>query len=214
MQVTLKAAATLDGKIATAQGESRWITGAVAREAGHHLRHQHEAILVGIGTALADDPALDTRGVPGGRSPIRVVLDSRGQLPLQAQMLRNDGVPVWVFQGCHAPERAWPVRPLLKRFRAPSERPEVPWVLEQLERQGVNSVLVEGGASVHASFIRSGCVNTLKLFLAPKVIGGQGALSWCGDWGCAGLSESHQWQIESTEMLGEDLLVTVRFRGF
>ena len=92
IQVTLKAAITLDGKIASAGGDSKWITGESARLEGHRLRSQHDAILVGINTVLKDNPSLTTRGIPNGRSPTRIILDSRGRLPSDSKVLDDDGV--------------------------------------------------------------------------------------------------------------------------
>ena len=94
IQVTLKAAITLDGKIATAGGDSKWITGESARLEGHRLRSQHDAILVGINTVLKDNPSLTTRGIPNGRSPTRIILDSKGRLPSVSKVLEDDGVQV------------------------------------------------------------------------------------------------------------------------
>ena len=92
--VTLKAAATLDGKIATATVHSKWITGEEARQKGHELRNENDAILVGINTVLADDPELTVRGIHGGSSPVRIVLDSKGRIPEQSRVFQEDGVPV------------------------------------------------------------------------------------------------------------------------
>ena len=94
IQVTLKAAITLDGKIATAREDSKWITGESARLEGHRLRSQHDAILVGINTVLKDNPSLTTRGIPNGRSPTRIILDSKGRLPSDSKVLEDDGVQV------------------------------------------------------------------------------------------------------------------------
>ena len=94
IQVTLKAAITLDGKIATAGGDSKWITGESARLEGHRLRSQHDAILVGINTVLKDNPSLTTRGIPDGISPTRIILDSKGRLPSDSKVLEDDGVQV------------------------------------------------------------------------------------------------------------------------
>ncbi len=209
--MTLKAAATLDGKIATASGESQWITGPEARQWGHRLRAEHEAILVGIGTVLADDPALTTRGVPEGPSPARVVLDSQGRLPAHARVLAPDSVPVWVFTGAHAPPTPPVSRSPLHWRPASTFRPEIPWVLEQLEQGGIQSLLVEGGAQVHAAFLKAEISHELKLFLAPKVIGGQNALTWCADWGAQGLADTERWKIQRVQMLGKDLLIEAEY---
>ena len=94
IQVTLKAAISLDGKIATAGGDSKWITGESARLEGHRLRSQHDAILVGINTVLKDNPSLTTRGIPNGRSPTRIILDSKGRLHSDSKVMEDDGVKV------------------------------------------------------------------------------------------------------------------------
>ena len=97
--VTLKAAATLDGKIATATGHSKWITGEAARQKGHELRNENDAILVGINTVLTDDPELTVRGIQEGSSPVRIVLDSKARIPEQSRVFQQDGVPVVIVTG-------------------------------------------------------------------------------------------------------------------
>ena len=199
IQVTLKAAISLDGKIAGAGGDSKWITGESARQEGHRLRSQHDAILVGINTVLKDNPSLTTRGIPNGRSPTRIILDSKGRLPSDSKVLEDDGVigneidPATIKSGKN-----------VEILRAPSAQPEPLWLLEQLEMKGMRSLLVEGGAKVHGSFIESGCVSNLHLFIAPKVIGGQSALSWCGDLGTNLIADATDWQILSVQPLGQD----------
>ncbi len=179
--VTLKAATTLDGKIATATGHSKWITGEAARQKGHELRNENDAVLVGINTVLTDDPELTVRGIDGGRSPVRIVLDSKGRIPEQSRVFQEDGVPVVIVTGNHAPLRKWPELAELTILTAPTRTPVILWVLSEIRKLGMNSLLVEGGSLIHASFIKSNTVDQLALFLAPKVIGGQEALSWCGN---------------------------------
>ena len=171
--VTLKAAATLDGKIATATGHSKWITGEAARQKGHELRNENDAVLVGINTVLTDDPELTVRGIDGGRSPVRIVLDSKGRIPEQSRVFQEDGVPVVIVTGNHAPLRKWPELAELTILTAPTRTPDILWVLSEIRKLGMNSLLVEGGSLIHASFIKSNTVDKLASFLAPKVIGGQ-----------------------------------------
>ncbi|MEC9229214.1 MAG: RibD family protein, partial [SAR324 cluster bacterium] len=178
IQVTLKAAITLDGKIASAGGDSKWITGESARLEGHRLRSQHDAILVGINTVLKDNPSLTTRGIPNGRSPTRIILDSKGKLPSDSKVLEDDGVQVIQVIGNEINPATIKSGKNVEILRTPSAQPEPLWLLEQLEMKGIRSLLVEGGAKVHGSFIKSGCVTSLQLFIAPKVIGGQSAFSW------------------------------------
>ncbi|MBF0128875.1 MAG: bifunctional diaminohydroxyphosphoribosylaminopyrimidine deaminase/5-amino-6-(5-phosphoribosylamino)uracil reductase RibD [Alphaproteobacteria bacterium] len=182
--VTLKLATSLDGRIATATGESQWITGAEARAQGHRLRAEHDAILIGIGTALADDPSLTCR-LPGmePRSPVRVVLDSRLRLP-RASRLASSGGPTWIVTREGA-ESQWPQANTSQRpeaggvevigVRAGQDgRPDPLAVLESLGGRGLTRVLLEGGGEAAASFIRLGLVDVVVWFHAPLVLGGDG----------------------------------------
>ena len=189
--VTLKAAVTLDGKIATATGHSKWITGKATWQKVHELRNENDAILVGINTVLTDDPELTVRGIHGGSSPVRIVLDSKGRIPEQSRVFQEDGVPVVIVTGNHAPFRKWPELAELTILTAPTRTPDILWVLSEIRKLGMNSLLVEGGSLIHASFIKSNTVDQLALFLAPKVIGGQEALSWCGNLGVDSLDDAH-----------------------
>ena len=114
ISVTLKAALTLDGKIATASGNSKWITGEAARHKVHELRHQNDAVLVGINTVIADDPELTVRGIAKGNSPVRIVLDSMARIPENSRIFQNDGIPVIIVTGNKALSRKWPNLPSLK----------------------------------------------------------------------------------------------------
>ena len=206
--VTLKAAATLDGKIATATGHSKWITGEAARQKGHELRNENDAVLVGINTVLADDPELTVRGIDGGRSPVRIVLDSKGRIPEQSRVFQEDGVPVVIVTGNHAPLRKWPELAELRILTAPTRTPDILWVLSEIRKLGMNRLLVEGGSLIHASFLKSNSVDLLALFLAPKVIGGQEALSWCGNLGVDSVDDAPQMEISSVTALGEDWMIS------
>jgi diaminohydroxyphosphoribosylaminopyrimidine deaminase/5-amino-6-(5-phosphoribosylamino)uracil reductase len=147
--VVLKAAVTLDGKLATRSGDSKWISSEPSRRLVHRWRNQLDAVLVGAGTVRADDPLLTVRGVPEGRNPARVVL---GKVPPKARLLRQPGETI-LEQG--------PLRAVLRR----------------LARRGITSVLVEGGARVHGEFLQAGLWDELRLFVAPKVFG-SGAPAW------------------------------------
>ena len=204
IHVTLKAAITLDGKIATSGGDSKWITGESARLEGHHSRSQHDAILVGINTVSQDDPSLTTRGIPNGRSPTRIILDSKGRLQSNSKILEDDGVKVIQVIGNEINPATIKSGKNVEILRAPSTHPEPLWLLEQLGMKGIRSLLVEGGAKVHGSFIKSECVTRLQLFIAPKVVGGQSALSWCGDLGTNLIADATDWKILSVQPLGQD----------
>lgn len=213
LKVTLKAAATLDGKIATRTGQSKWITGEAARKMGHALRSEHDAILVGINTVLADDPQLTTRGIPQGKSPIRIVLDSRCRISPQSACLQADGTRCLVVVGAESP--AAKVKDLQKKsigvLQAPTSQPQIKWLLAQLAQDKITSLLVEGGSRVHASFIRENLADHLVLFLAGKLIGGRDALSWCGDLGLSELPHAPRLAFQSMRLVGEDLMLCLDF---
>ena len=175
--VTLKLATSLDGRIATASGESRWITGAPAREAVHRLRAEHDAVLVGVETALADDPELTVR-LDGwnGSQPARVVLDSRQRLADGCKLVATArDVPTYVITTTPPQPRlvAAGVREL--QVKAPGDhRPELHDVVETLAEAGLRRLFVEGGGQVAASFLRSGLVDRVEWFRAAMVIGAEG----------------------------------------
>ncbi len=169
MRVTLKLATSLDGRIATASGESRWITGEAARLEGHRLRAAHDAILVGVETVLHDDPELTAR-LPGRAvdQPLRVVLDSRLRTPATAKLAGENTLILTAAPP--APVGAAQVR----QVEAEDNRPSVPAVLRALESVGVASLLIEGGGQVAASFLRAGAVDRLEWFRAPLLLGAEG----------------------------------------
>jgi diaminohydroxyphosphoribosylaminopyrimidine deaminase/5-amino-6-(5-phosphoribosylamino)uracil reductase len=168
-RVTLKLATSLDGRIATASGESQWITGEAARLEGHRLRAAHDAILVGVETVLHDDPELTAR-LPGRTvdQPLRVVLDSRLRTPATAKVASANTLIL----------TAADPRPVggaqVRRIEAAEGRPTVPAVLDALAKAGVASILIEGGGQVAASFLRAGVVDRLEWFRAPILLGAEG----------------------------------------
>ena len=178
--VTLKIAQSLDGRTASSSGESKWITGPEARAYGHLLRARHDAILVGIETALADDPELTCR-IPGleQRSPMRVVLDTRLRLTEWSKLAQTArDVPTLVFttKAPSGPLMACGVE-VVQVQRDARGRPDVSLVLKNLASRGVTRLLVEGGASVHASFLDRGFADRLEVFVAPTALGGSGRAS-------------------------------------
>ena len=212
IKVTIKAATTIDGKIATELGHSKWISGKAARYKVHQLRNENDAILVGINTVLLDDPELSVRGIEKGRSPVRIVLDSKARIPEKSRMFKNDGVPVIVIIGNQAPTREWPDLETLKIIEAPTERPEILWVLTELKKLGLRSLLVEGGSLIHASFINSNCTDHVALFVAPIIFGGQSALSWCGDLKVENVKDAIELDIISITPLGKDWFISAKVK--
>lgn len=179
--VTLKTATTLDGRIATHTGESRWITGEAARRRTHLLRASHDAIMVGVGTALADDPRLTVRlaGLED-RSPVRVVVDSRLRLPLTAALVAEARrVPTWLvtLTGNNA-DRVRAYRDsgvdVIETPGGAADGLDLPAVFQALGGRGLTRVLVEGGAILSAALLRADLVDRLAWFRAPAVIGGDG----------------------------------------
>jgi diaminohydroxyphosphoribosylaminopyrimidine deaminase/5-amino-6-(5-phosphoribosylamino)uracil reductase len=212
--VIAKAACSLDGKIATATGESQWLTGEAARTYGHRLRHRVDAILVGINTALSDDPQLTTRLPRGrGRDPVRVVLDSRLRLPLEARLLHLDSPsPTWVATTREAPkEKIRAIKDLgaeVLVFPPKSGRVPLKPLLELLGRQQVQSLLVEGGAEVLGGFFDQRLVNQFYFFLAPKILGGRKAPGVLGGEGIIHLHDALQARVLTMRRIEQDILLT------
>ncbi len=217
--VILKGAMTLDGKIATSRGESKWITGDESRKHVHVLRSQVDAILVGSGTILRDNPQLTAR-LPQRqqtntqvRQPVRVVLDSSLRIPISAKVLRwaaenstvvattnrassskvsrlsNAGISVWVL-----PKQG--------------NRVSFATCLKKLGQLGLTSVLIEGGSEVHASALRSGLVNKVMLYIAPALLGGLDSKSLIGGPNPKGLSDKISLNKIEIQKVGQDLLVS------
>lgn len=212
--VTLKVATSLDGRIAIHDGESKWITGETARAWAHRLRACHDAVMVGIGTALADDPRLTCR-LPGlaHRSPVRVVVDSRLRLPLSSQVVAGAREPpTWLITRSDGDER---------RRRAYAERgveviaidadDHLPMlqVVQELGRRGVTRLLVEGGSHIAAALLRQGLVDRLAWFRAPRLIGGDGVAA-AAAFGVDRLEDMARFERISVVRAGEDILETYR----
>lgn len=211
--VTLKLASTLDGRIATAGGESRWITGAAARRVAHAMRAEHDAVMVGIGTALADDPDLRCRldGV-SRRAGVRVVADGGLRLPLDAKLaVGAAAAPCWVLhRGDAAPTRraaleAAGVRCLAVREGAAGRGVDLAEALAALAGLGLTSVLVEGGARLAGSLLRDGLVDRLAWFHAPAVLG-QDATAAVEALGVNELAQMPRFARLSMQGLGADVL--------
>ena len=207
MSVTLKLATTLDGRIATASGESRWITGPEARAAVHRLRAEHDAVLVGVETALADDPELTVR-TPGwtGPQPARVVLDSRQRLSPGCRLVTTAReVPTYVIATTEPEPHLVAAGVRVLRVQAVGDaRPELHDVLSALEAEGLTRLFVEGGGQVAASFLRCGLVDALEWFRAPTVIGGEGRPG-VGALALSALSEAPRFRRLDVQVLGDDL---------
>lgn len=215
--VTLKIATSLDGRIATATGHSQWITGEAARARAHLMRARSDAILVGIGTALADDPSLTCR-LPGleARSPERIVLDSDLRLPADSALVRGAAeVPVSIFTtrrtdaAAHLTSSVGDGLTIETVTADPNGHPSIAAVLENLAERGIGRLMVEGGARVATAFLKAGLVDEIAWFRAPLVIGGDG-LSAIASLGLDRLDLAAKWTPITVETLGRDRLETFR----
>jgi diaminohydroxyphosphoribosylaminopyrimidine deaminase/5-amino-6-(5-phosphoribosylamino)uracil reductase len=225
--VTVKAAMTLDGKIATASGESKWITGEKARAYGMKLRQGSDAILVGINTILADDPSLTVRTkMEDGRSKMaktmrRIVLDSLARTPLVARVVSDEHAALTtVVVSNRAPKNR--VTALAKRVHviiAPVSKSPIAnrqssihlrWLLKKLGAENVTSLLVEGGGEVNASFLLGGLAQRVTFFYAPKILGGRDSRTGVAGDGVRRLSEGIPLREVEWRQLGADLLLTAR----
>jgi diaminohydroxyphosphoribosylaminopyrimidine deaminase/5-amino-6-(5-phosphoribosylamino)uracil reductase len=206
--VTLKIAQSLDGKTASASGQSKWITGEEARRFGHLLRARNDAILIGIETALADDPELTCRmaGLEGA-SPIRVVLDTRLRLGAHSKLARSaDRIPTLVYATMDSsPELRASGVEIATVSRNARGRPDIGAVLSDLAQRGITRLLVEGGAAVHASFLDRGFADRLEIFRSPVVLGDAGH-SAIDALAAFGLEEAPRFRCVGRRVLGADLL--------
>ena len=208
--VHLKMAVSLDGKIATRTGDSRWVTGPESRARAHELRHQYDAIMIGIGTAIKDDPLLTDRSdSPRRLQLVRIVLDEQLLLPAQSRLVKTaNEAPVIVIAGTGADENR--VRELESRGveivrkgnRDPFE------LLDELGRRSVQSLLVEGGSGVAGRFIDAGLVNKVTFFVAPKIVGGSEAPGAVGGVGVELMKDALQLEHVEITQRGNDIEVT------
>jgi diaminohydroxyphosphoribosylaminopyrimidine deaminase/5-amino-6-(5-phosphoribosylamino)uracil reductase len=201
--VTAKFAMSLDGKIATRAGESRWITGEESRAHAHRLRSANDAILVGVNTVMVDDPELTAR-VEGedSRQPLRVVLDSRLRIRQSARVVGAN-----TLIATTKPGRVGAAE-VLRLPAAPDGRVDLPPLLDELGRRGILSLLVEGGAEVHASFFAAGLVDKVHAYVAPRLVGGRAAPGPLGGEGVEHLAAATHLSEVDFVRLGDDLLIT------
>lgn len=214
--ISIKYAMTLDGKIATRTGDSKWITGDDARAYGHYLRKAHDCILVGKNTVLADDPELTTRLIEG-KNPLRIVLDSNCEVPMTAKIFDGEAETLLVTgteltSSKQAKVEALQALPNVEvlQLSAVDGRLSVKMLLEELSRRNLTSVLVEGGSTVHGDFLESGLVDRIYAFIAPKLIGGKEALTPIGGRGFALVEDCYILKDVETLSLDADILLTGR----
>ncbi len=209
--VTMKIAQTLDGKIATASGESQWITGQEARREGHRLRDRNDAVLVGVNTVLKDDPSLTTR-IPGGRDALRIVADSRLRMPPSAKIItQRSAARTIVATTAGAPEAR--IRKIERAgaevlvVRSADGRVDLKDLMRKLGKRNVQSVLIEGGSEVHASALAAGIVDKAVLFIAPTLMTGRDSLCCIGGESPATLSRAFRLRDVALRRVGRDIVV-------
>jgi diaminohydroxyphosphoribosylaminopyrimidine deaminase/5-amino-6-(5-phosphoribosylamino)uracil reductase len=217
--VLFKSAMSLDGKVATRKGDSKWISSATSRELAHHWRAASDAVAVGIGTAVADDPLLTARidGLATARQPRRVVFDSLARLPLQSKLIADARtIPLTVVVSRAAPHSATDV---LESHGAQvivaigeNEPARVRSALDQLGADGIGSILLEGGPHLAGNFLDAGEVDEMRLFLAPIVLGGRTARDPLEGEGVDAIADAWRALTLDCERIGGDLLVSARIK--
>ena len=208
--VVMKYAMTLDGKMATSTGLSKWITGAKARKRVHEDRHRYAAIMVGVGTVLADDPLLTCR-LPNGKNPIRIICDTHLKTPLASQVVKTtDQAKTMIATACsdlsrhqHYQERGCDILMIPKR----NNGLDLPALMRQLGSQNMDSVLLEGGSSLNASALEAGIVHKVQAYIAPKIFGGVAAVSPIGGNGIQDPHYAYQLTVPTITQLGNDILL-------
>ena len=218
--VTAKSAMTLDGKIATASGQSKWITGPKSRAHAQRLRLGVDAVLVGVETVLADDPSLTVRTQPGFRRPawhpvkLRIILDTRARTPLESRLVSDDGraSTLIVVSELADPARIAALQARVTVIRAPERdgRIDLAWLMPELGRMGVLHLLVEGGGTVLASFFEAGLVHRIAFFYAPRILGGEESRRSVAGQGFRSLAEAPSLTDVESRRFGEDLFITAR----
>ena len=208
--VTLKFACSLDGKIATASGESQWISCEASRKFTHHLRDINDAILIGVGTILADNPSLTTRLVEG-KNPIRVIVDSKARTPLNSKVVTDKSARTIVAVTENVPlEKISALKNLGVEIitAGNAERVDLKILMCELAAQEITSVLVEGGGTIHFSMLKENLVDKVLAFVAPKIIGGQNSLTAVEGAGFVKLSDAVKLKNFTAQNLGDDILIS------
>jgi diaminohydroxyphosphoribosylaminopyrimidine deaminase/5-amino-6-(5-phosphoribosylamino)uracil reductase len=212
--VTIKYAQSLDGRIATSQGASRWISSEGARRFTHRLRAEHDAVMVGIGTVLADDPLLTVRLVKG-RNPLRICLDSNLRHPLDAQVLRDNGKTLIATTDEHGKDKIEKIRKLGKEVlvvqRSANGQVDLRSLMELLADRGISSILAEGGQEVTTSLLRGGLANRIVIITAPLILGK--GIEGIGDLGIIDMKQAIRPSSQEVKRLGEDVVFDLRLEG-
>ena len=216
--VVMKYAMTADGKIAARTGDSKWITGESARKKVQELRHQYMGIMAGIGTVLADDPMLNVR-IPGLKSPVRIICDSGLRIPMDSQIVKTakEYRTIVAYAGEYSGEGCKETEEKAEQLHAAGvETVSVPdadgrvdlgKLMEYLGKQGIDSVLLEGGGTLNDAALSAGIVNEICAFIAPKIFGGAGAKTPVSGIGVAHPAEAVMLTLRQVETIGDDLML-------
>ena len=211
--IILKAAITIDGRIATRSGDSRWITGEAAREKGHEIRNVVDAILVGVNTVLKDNPRLTTR-LPGraSKDPVRIILDTHLRTPLDARVIQTDSAaPTLIVAGGNVSKeriRAYQERNVTVLVAKKGvHRIGLKEIMEELGRMDIISLLIEGGAEIHASALKAKIVDRVIFFVAPKIVGGGDSKACIASLGINRMADAIPLAALRTEKVGEDIMI-------
>ncbi len=211
--ILLKTAMTVDGRIATRTGHSKWVTAEPAREMVHRLRNRYDAILVGVNTVLADNPALTCRLAGGGRDPVRIILDSRARIPADSRVLTQDSdAPTFVAVTDKASiagiKSLASVGAKLVRTAADGQgRVDLHDLITKLGEMEITGLLVEGGAEVAASFLEARLVDKVLTFIAPKIVGGKEAPGPIGGAGADTMDRAVRLESVNSGCIGEDFFI-------
>jgi len=210
VRVTWKTATSLDGRIALADGTSQWITGSQSRARVHEMRASHDAVMVGLGTVLADDPLLTARTVPLPETqPVRIVADSQGRTPPEGRLVKSVGLGRVIIATdtlsdgplVDAGASLWPCK------KGQAGGIDLEYLLKRCSIEGIDSIFLEGGGQLAASFLKAGLVDTINWFRAPLLVGGDG-IPALGAMGLTKMPQASNWSITATERIGNDVLET------
>lgn len=209
--VTMKYAMTCDGKIATKNNDSKWITGENSRNEVHKMRHNNMGIVAGIGTVLADNPMLNVR-IEGLKSPIRIICDSNLRIPMESEIVKTANkyktIIAYVNGDSDKINALEKEGFILQKFSSKDGKVDLNELMQYLGEQNIDSIFVEGGANLNDSFMREGLVNRLEVFVAPKVFGGADARSPIEGMGVDFVSEAKEFSLENVRRIDEDILLS------
>lgn len=213
-----KAAMTFDGQLATANGDSRWVSCEESRHQVHLLRNRVDAIMVGVQTVVADDPQLTTRLPSGGRDPLRVIVDSRLRLPRTCRVIQQPSAARTLIattdqadtQACAELQRSGCEVLILP---SDSGRVSLPTLWQELGRRNIQYLLLEGGRTLAASALQAGLINRLQLYLAPKLVGGQGLSGLFAAAGCERMSQALALEKMCAQQVGTDIFLTAEVKS-